>query len=542
MSDFEQLVAVLYTKGYYSGLVDIKINGIPLEQSIEDNSQITVRPVPVSLSISPGPLFHFGQTSVSYSHLEDADRTKLPDVMALGITSGAPALSDKIFKAESKALIALADLGYPHAKVGPRKLLANHATHSLKVHLAFNAGPKARFGPVTVKGSKSVSADFIKTYANIPEGETYSDTTIRKTEDRLRDLGVFSSISIKPSPIIKENGSQPITIEVSERASRVFGLGANWSSNEGLGLEGYWTHRNLFGSAEKLTLSGSLGQISDIAGDDLEYAAGLAFEKPGAFGPATKFTSSINAARERPDSYESRSITADAFYHRKINEHLKMKVGGEAFYGSEEDVLGAQDYFFIGAPAYLTYDKRNNKLNPTRGYEGILYFEPAADLRISEALLFSKASFSNYVSLDKKDRWVIATRVSTGVEVSNGLTKIPPSRRFYLGGGGTVRGYAYNNIGPRVDDEVTGGRSFFLVNGELRVKLTSSIGAVGFLDAGSVYDSILPDFSSSFQIGVGLGLRYFTPVGPLRLDVGVPLSPEKDDPPVAVYIGLSQSF
>ena len=117
-----------------------------------------------------------------------------------------------------------------------------------------------------------------------------------------------------------------------------------------------------------------------------------------------------------------------------------------------------------------------------------------------------------------------------------------PRRRYYVGGGGSVRGYAYRNVGPRVSGEVIGGRSFFETSTEIRTRITETFGVVGFVDAGAAYSSQFPDFSEELKVGVGAGLRYFSPIGPLRLDFAVPLAPDKDDPDFAIYVGLSQAF
>ncbi|MDD7909039.1 autotransporter assembly complex protein TamA [Pseudovibrio exalbescens] len=541
-SDFERLVGTLYTQGYYGGVVTILVDGRPVDAVIEDPTPISARPIPVDITVTAGPEFTLGTVDIHYNVARDATLGQLPTAEALGLQQGAPAFSEKVLTAETRGLRAFEDLGYPKAAVKARRLTANHQTSTLDVTLVFDGGRLAKFGPVTVSGAERVDPEFIRTYANIPEGERYDAKILKRAETRLRDLEVFASLRVQPGETIAPDGTLPINITVSERPRRVFGFGANWSSNEGFGVEGYWRHRNLFGQAEKLQLSGSVGQIDAVDPEDLEYALRLAFEKPGAFGPTTAFTTSVAAVQERPDNYRSRSISADAFFVKEFDEKLSARVGGELYFANEEDVFGNNNYFLVGIPGYVTYDSRNNEFNPSSGIFAEGFIEPAIDALDSSPLLFSRFTVATYKSLDEAERFILAGRLGTGAIYSDSVEDVPASRRFFLGGGGSVRGYAYKNIGPREGDEVIGGRSYLFLNGELRTKITDTIGLVGFVDAGAAYDTSLPDFSEPLQVGVGAGLRYFTPVGPLRLDVGVPLDPKNNDPSFAIYVGLSQSF
>lgn len=540
--DFENMVGTLYTRGYYGGLVSVRIDGRPLSVVIEDPNPIQTRPIPVEVTVTPGPVFSLGKVDIRYKTPRAELQDMLPGAEDLGLVTGEPAFSEKVLTAEKRGLSALDDEGFPKARVADRQLSANHSANTLDVTLVFDSGREAFFGPVSVEGTERMDPVFIRSYANIPEGMRYDARILKRAETRLRDLGVFASLRVRPDDTIAADGTLPITITVSERPRRVFGFGASWSSNEGFGVEGYWRHRNLFGQAEKLQVSGSVGKIDTVNPEDLEYALRLAFEKPGAFGPTTSFTTSLAAVQEQPENYTSRSLSADAFFVKDFDETLSGRVGGEVYYANEEDVFGTNDYFIVGIPGYLTFDTRDDDLNPSSGIYAEAYVEPAIDALDTSPLVFSRFSAASYLGLDDANRFILAGRVATGTIYSDSLQDIPASRRFFLGGGGSVRGYAYKNIGPRIGDEVIGGRSFIQLNGELRTKLTDNIGAVGFVDAGAAFEQSLPDFSEPLQVGVGAGLRYFTPVGPLRLDVGVPLDPKENDPSFAIYVGLSQSF
>ena len=263
---------------------------------------------------------------------------------------------------------------------------------------------------------------------------------------------------------------------------------------------------------------------------------------PGAFGPRTTFTTSLSARQEIPDAYRSRNITADAFVRREFSDALSVRVGGEVQFADEVDVFGARSYLLTGVIGEIAYDTRDDKLNPTKGINALFSAEPAYDAKGNTFMLFTKGEVSTYQALDDARRFVLAGRLGAGSIVAPSVRSVPAARRFFSGGGGSIRGYAYRNVGPRLNGEVTGGRSFVQASAELRMKVTEEIGLVGFVDAGNSFDAMYPDFSEGVKVGVGAGVRYFTPVGPLRLDVAVPLSPEKDDPKFAVYVGLSQAF
>ncbi|SDQ92067.1 autotransporter assembly complex family protein [Pseudovibrio sp. Tun.PSC04-5.I4] len=540
--DFERLIGKLYEDGYYGALVTISVAGMPLNQAVLHLEKITERPVPVHIEVDRGPLFHFGEATLSYRGPVSSQGLQLPAAQSADLLEGDPALSAKVLNAEARAVKAVKDNGYPFAKVGDRSLLANHASQTLKVTLVIDSGPYAKFGPVTVSGTENMDAGFVQQYADIPQGAQWDTKILSKAENRVRGLEVFSSVRMQPADSVGPDGELPLEIIVVERPRKVFGFGANYSSNEGVGVEGYWRHRNLFGKAERLSVAGTVGQLLAVDNEQIEYSARVTFEKPGIFDPTTSFSTSLAAVQENPDNFRSQSISYDAYLQKDFDETLSGRAGGEIFYANERDVFGDNDYFFISIPAELTYDTRNNKLNPIRGVEAKVFFEPAYDLRGDEGIFFSQGSISSYLPIVGTDRVVLAGRVSAGAIVAPSVQDVPASRRFFLGGGGTIRGYAYKNVGPRLNGEVIGGRSFILFNGEIRTRITENIGVVGFIDAGAAFETQLPSFDNPFSIGVGGGLRYFTPVGPLRLDIGVPLEPEQNDPPFVIYVGLSQAF
>lgn len=543
LGDQQQLVALLYVKGLYGGTVNIDLAGTPLETAVEagEVNRRAGTPVPVVIHVMAGPQFHFGTVSIRRLAADGGPAATL-DPTTYGLAPGAPALSDKILQAESRIVSDLKAQGYPLAKIADRSVIADHATSRLDVTISANPGPAATFGHVTVQGQKRTKTDFIIREAEIEPGRRYDPAILRRAAKRLRDLGIFASVRVIEADRLDTGGNLPITIEVSERKRHVIGGGATMSSVDGLGLEAYWRHRNLFGAGETLSLEGSVGRIVNGDYGDMEYSSQVVFTKPGVFGPATSFTAALGAKRENPESYESRSVYGRMKLTNRPTDKLTYDIGTEVEYARETDALGTGHYALFGIFGDITYDSRDSIVNPTRGIRATLHAEPAYDAETGGVMAFTKASLSTYWSLNGSDRFVLANRVAGGSIISPNLSDIAPSRRYYVGGGGSVRGYAYRNVGPRVSGEVIGGRSFFETSTEIRTRITDTFGVVGFIDAGAAYSSQFPDFSEELKVGVGAGLRYFSPIGPLRLDFAVPLAPDKDDPDFAIYVGLSQAF
>lgn len=537
LSDRERLVAQLYADGRYGGTVEISLAGVPLETALEQADLPDSRPVKVLILVNPGPAFTFGDISIT---ARGSDLSSDPAFW--GLAKGDLAASGKVLSAEKQMVSVLRGRGYPKARIAERRITADHDTKALAVALVVEAGTRAQFGPVSVKGTQVTDPDFVVQQAMLPEGGIYSPEDLERARKRLNELGIFSSIRLIEGDIAGPDGTMPVTIDVSERKRHVIGAGATWSSAEGFGVEGYWRRRNLFGRGELLSVEGSVGRIGNESVLDMEYSTRIAFEKPGVFGPLTSFSTSLGAKQEHPDAYKSRSITYDAYLSREFSEQLTGRLGAEVYFAREDDVFGTEDYLLFGLPANLTFDNRDDKLNPSRGIFAALVAEPAYDALNSNAMFFSRATVSSYYALDEAKRFILAGRVSAGSIVAPSVESVPASRRFIAGGGGSIRGYAYRNVGPRVDGEVTGGRSIVELSGEVRVRITDTIGVVGFVDAGNAYEDSIPDFSESLKVGVGAGLRYFTPIGPLRIDAAVPLDPEQDDPDFALYVGLSQAF
>ncbi|MEQ1950304.1 autotransporter assembly complex family protein [Mesorhizobium sp. CN2-181] len=532
--DRERLVAALYEAARYDGVVDILIAGKSIDV-LPPDAEFGAGPVPVTISVEPGQTFVLGDVQLKgdAAGLAPAD---------FGLTPGGDAGSTRILKAESDVVKRLKAEGRPLAKVTGREVIADHKTGTVDVSLAVAAGPVADYGPTTVSGTETMDSGFTGYMAGLEQGKRYSPEEMDEARDRLNGLGVFNSVAVMEADALDANGNIPINVTVTERKLRYYGVGATYSNTEGIGLEGYWGHRNLFGHAEKLRIEGSISGIGSNEFTALNYNAGIMFEKPGVIGPASKFFSSLKSVYEHPDAYDRFSVegTAGLAYQLTKTQSVSAELDVE-FSRITDAFVTNQDYLIVSTPLQYAFDNRDNKLNPTKGFRAVGYVEPAYDVLNSVAFVKLRGEGSAYQALDSEGRIVVAGRAVLGSIVGASVEQVPADRRFYAGGGGSVRGYAYQGIGPREDGEPTGGLSLAEGSVELRYAVNDTFGIVPFVDAGTVSLDSYPDFAD-VKVGAGIGIRYMTPFGPLRVDAAVPLNPDSHDPSFAVYAGIGQSF
>ncbi len=535
--DRERLLAALYENARYGGVVSVLINGQDIDTLPPDPSFPDGAPVPVTVRVTPGPVFTLGRVTFQGDAAQFAPS-------AYGLTPGARADSTLIIRAGEQIVADLKEQSRPLASLTERSVVADHATSTVEVTIAAAGGPVAPVGDLTVTGTRTVDPTFVRDYSRLNEGRPYSPENIRRAAERLRQLNVFSSVTITEADQLAPDGTIPMTIQVSEGKHRYFGFGGQVSTTDGLGLQGYWGHRNLFGRAESIRIEGSvdrIGETTDIGG--LDYSASILFAKPGAFGPASTFTASIKAAIDDPDAYRAKTVTAAVGAGFELSPEDTVSVGAQLSVADVDDAFGSNSYLTAALPFEYVRDTRDDKLNATEGYRALIGATPSYEIDGKTFFSSFDATVSRYQALGPEDRVVLAGRIGAGTLVGGDeLADIPAPRRFYLGGGGSVRGFAFQEIGPRnADNQETGGRSYVSGSLEARIAITDTVGIVPFIDAGSVSADELPDFSD-IRAGAGIGLRYATPFGPIRLDFAVPLNKYPGGTDYGIYAGIGQSF
>ncbi|HWU62408.1 MAG TPA: autotransporter assembly complex family protein [Ensifer sp.] len=534
--DRDRLVALLYERARYGAVVTVRVNGIEVDKLPALPSFARFKPVPVTISVTVGPVFTLGRVVLK----DDAGKL---DPSNYGLVAGGNAGSQAILDASTKIVRDLKAEGRPLARVSERTVVADHATNRVDVTLAVQAGPVAPLGEVTVNGASQVNPGFVSEWSDLRTGEDYSPDRLKRAAKRLRELGTFSTVAVTEGKELAPDGTIPIKIDVTEGKQRYFGAGIQYSTIDGVGLQGYWGHRNLFGNAESLKISGSvnrLGQTRDFK--KLDYSANVAFAKPGAFGPATTFTANFTAGLTHTASYDAKVLSGAVGVTYDLTDQDKLSAGLALDWTKAQDVYGDNRYLTASVPLGWTRDTTDDKFDPTSGFRASLTLRPSFGVYNKTPFVSAEGSISAYRQVGDSGP-VLAGKVAVGTLVgARDLADIPATRRFYAGGGGSVRGYAYQGISPRdAANNALGGRSYVTASIEARFKVTDTIGVVPFLDFGTVSSRSAPSFSD-IRAGAGVGLRYATPFGPIRLDVAVPLRRYPGGSTFGIYAGIGQAF
>jgi translocation and assembly module TamA len=535
--DRKRLLAALYEQARYGAVVTIEVAGTDIDQLPAVPMFPHDHPVPVSVSVDPGPVFTVKTVNLV------GDATKF-DPADYGLPVGSEAKSDVVVKAAGKMVEDLEAEGRPLAKLTKRRLIANHDDNTVEITIGADGGPIADIGDVKIVGSKTVKEDFIRDWSRLNKGQRYSPQDVKDASERLRKLGVFSSINITKSDRLDRNGEIPMSIQLSDGKQRYFGGGVQFSSIDGLGLSGYWGHRNLFGGAESLKISGSISGIgTTLDYKDMDYNFSVLFSKPDAFGPITTFNTGIIATAVTPDTYRAQTLSTFANVGFDLSRIDTATAGVDLTWNQTEDVFGTGQYLIFSTPVTWLRDASDDPLDPTKGYKLNLKAQPSYEFNNSLTFSSFEGSVSGYYALGQEDGVVLAGKLSMGSLLGVGdISDIPAVRRFYAGGGGSVRGYGFQEISPRNNDgDALGGKSYVLASFETRIKINDKFGVVPFLDVGTVGRKLYPDFGD-IRAGLGIGIRYATPFGPLRLDVALPLNRYDGGATFGIYAGIGQSF
>ena len=558
-ADIERIAAALMATGRYGAIVDVTVAGVSVSSTgAPDAAQRARRPVPAIIKIMPGPVFTFGQVSV-----KPLDRGAAETDLKLGKTglkTGEPAPSTVIFGAESRIVDELRAAGYPFAATKGRDAVADHTRKQLDVTISAAAGPRAPFGEVTISGTKDVDPKVVRGRVPFKPGEQYDPEKIKELKEEIAALDVFSSVRIREGTEPDASGRVPVAIEVEEKKFRYVGAAAKYDTIDGASVLGYWGHRNLFGGAEKLRLEAGASRLISNAPADYEYKFGAHFEKPGIITGFDDLLVDVIAQRERPDAYWRDGVTGVVGIRRRLTSDFSLQIGVEGDVSKIRDTFGEKRFLLVGLPVVATYDSTDDKLNPTEGIRALVQAAPYFNQKGEQkSLNVFKGQISTYWALDEDGRYILAGKLGVGSIVGPTTTEdVPANRRFFAGGGGSIRGFGYQSASPYCDfyripkppkaldchtDQPIGGRSLLETSVEARIKITDTIGVVPFVDAGAAFDSAYPNFSESIRVGAGLGLRYYTAIGPIRLDVATPVvGRTSNDPRVAFYVSIGQSF
>lgn len=543
--DLPRLDAALRSEGYYAARIRITIAGRPLDTpGLIDALENATGPVPVNVSIEPGPRYRIGRVALRAPDAAgDAALATAAGAEPFGLAPGDPATAAAVLDAEAALLDRLRRLGHPLAARAGREVVVDHDTRRMDVALTLAPGPRARFAPPEVIGQERTDTALLRRVTGRLAGEDYTPARLERIRRDLLALGVFDSVRATQADRLDAQGRLPVTFIVSERPLHAIGFSLAYETNYGASGRVYWEHRNLWGGAERLRLEAEVSRLG-MSGDtgDLGYRAGGSLRFPWVFGQDMGLTIDAWALRERLNAYDRDAITTSAIFDRWITDRLSVQ-GGVSIEVGQIGRDGQMDPFqLIGLPLGLRWDGTDSLLDPTRGFRASLAVTPYYEF--AEGTVFTRVLgvASTYFDLSGEGRSVIALRAALGSVVGASLDEIPLDKRFYAGGGGSVRGFTYQSIGPEdARGRPNGGASLVEGSIEFRQRIWGDVGGVVFLDAGSVGRSEAPDFSD-LRLGAGVGVRYHTVIGPIRADIAFPLNREPGGGSYGIYVGLGQAF
>ncbi len=534
-SDYARILAALYAKGHYSVAIRILIDGreaaaIPALEAPRSISTIQIQ-------VDPGQPFRFGLARVAPL----ASGTELPQEFQREAVAG----SGVVKSAVDVAISAWREAGHAKAFVTADEVVADHAARQIDADVRLDPGPRLRFGRLEITGEERMREQRVRKIAGLPEGETFSETELRRAESRLRRTGIFASVALTEDEQITAPDLLGITATVVEQKPRRYALGVEVASLDGVSLQGSWLHRNLLGGGERLEVSGDITNIgSGLSGVD--YGVEVTLDRPATLSPDTSAGLVLSYSHEDEIDYNLDAASFGLRFSHVFSEQLTARVGLTYDYLDGRDPGGRFYFRNVSLPFGVTWDRRDVANNPTTGFYLDATAKPFLGFGTTGSGLRTTVDGRAYRSLGEPGRFVVAARVQAGAIYGSNLLDTPRDDLFFSGGGGTVRGQPYRSLGVAVTrgfgpQFLIGGKYFLAGSLELRAKVSDRIGVVGFVDWGSIgIDGFGGGFAES-HAGAGLGLRYDTGLGPIRVDIAAPISGTTGDG-VQFYVGLGQSF
>ncbi len=533
----ESLVqTILKSEGYYDAGYDYEVIApVAKEGEAEPPKDAPWRAV---ARVEPGAPFTLASHTISLT--EPAEGAPDLDAAKLGSPVGGRARAEEIVGAEAAAVALLRNRGYPYAEAAGRRAVADMDAETIEVESRIAPGPFVRYGEMTIEGAESVDHDYLRSYKNWEDGKPVRQTRLDEYQRELAQTGLFSSVSVRLPETPAElppDGVAPITVTAEERLPRSLTAGVRFNSDTGPAVRGGFQHRNLFGAGESVRASADISQEEP----KIEFD----FRKPQYLRDEQALIAGGEALYRDDDVFTGFSSEFTLGIERRLNRHWRAGAGGSIGYDNITESTNEGEAYLLGLPMFLEFDDTPDFLNPTEGFRLRTSVTPYTGTYASEptAYVVWDTIGSTYLNLSGDGRWVLAARGRIGSVLSGELETVTPTKRLYSGGGGSVRGYQRDFIGPLDDEEdPTGGLSVLEAGLELRAPIAGDVGGVVFLDGGTVSTEVFPNFEEEVQWATGLGFRYYSPVGPIRLDVGVPLNPRDVDNDFEFYFAIGQAF
>lgn len=522
-------VSVLRSQGYYLAKVDLIVE---LKNIDDDDTKITRRSI---LKISPGTQYTYGSIDVEYTGFAPDISSLITD--DLGTKSGNPARAADVINSERRIVDTLHNYGFPDAVANPMTAIVDHKTKTMQLSFNITPGVKTQYGQIIRTGTASVSEKWLPMVAPFQPGDVYDVRQIKSLTSRILAPGVFEGTTVSLAPPVSGSPANTVVrdviVDIEQGKRNTISGEVGVSTSDGTGFDIIYERRNFGRYAQTLALTSTVKTN--------RISVGAKYKIPYAWRVDRQFDAGVELAREDSDAFTGERFTSNALLTQKFNERLKIGAGA-GFEASqfEESNTEIRSYLVEGL-ARLSYDARDNILDPSKGYLIEADAIPSYNFGDSEGL-FATIETDGSIYRKVSSSVTLAGRAKVGTIFGADQSSVPLNRRYYAGGGGSVRGFGYQSISPiNALNESIGGRSIVESSLEMRYHGKGPYGFAAFVDAGAVSRSEFTDFGP-VRYGAGLGLRYFTAFAPVRADIAIPLNKRPEDAAVQVYISIGQAF
>lgn len=529
----ESAEALLRSEGYY-------------QPTLQDDVEGEEKPIAV-VTVTPGRRFELGETKVNWVAPVPDPATATAAIADINLKPGDPGRAADILAAEGRVVAGLTREGYADAKADPRRVVVDHADFTVQPTFNIASGALVRLDGVRVRTRGPTNPQWVAGLAPWKAGDRYNPEAVAELERRLLDTGVYDGVGVSLSPLEQTDadGLRPVIVTLSDRPRSLLEAGATYSTAEGAGVDVFQTRYNRFGRAATLKYGGRLASIDSRIGGEASFPH---WRRPG---QTLKLSSYL--VNEQTDAYDRSAVALSADLSQRIGKtsYFTYGLGLDAGQYTENrfdpitqaPITFDRDLAILTARGVAFMDRSNDPLNATRGYRLYVSAQPTA-VTGEDTVLFlkSEAQATGYVPLQDGARTVLAGRVRLGSIIGGQELTVPSDRLFYSGGGGSVRGYSYQSINPRLPDNTPrGGLSLFETSVEVRRDIGEKFQAVAFVDAGAIGFQETPNFNN-LRYGAGVGVRYKLPFGPVRADIAFPLDKREGDSNFQLYISIGQAF
>ncbi|MCC5997075.1 MAG: BamA/TamA family outer membrane protein [Oceanicaulis sp.] len=512
----------LESQGYYGAVIDPRV---------DDDGRAMVR-------VRPGQRFEFETVGVRWSTPSDAPEP--PDAIAelLDLHPGDPVIASDVISARGRVIAGLHADGYVEARESDHDIIVDHATQGARAEFHFDTGAFIRFGePQFAGGLADLRPGFIARLAPYEVGDPASRAQLNEYSRRLHALQSVSVADVRMAPDA-EGELRPVDVRADPAPRHRIEGALRWSTTEGIGAEAVWTRRNMFRGDETFTAGIQAAQLRQGVITRLTVPHWRRF--------AQDLTLGAELLAERTDAFDQDVLRVSAAVSRLVSERLTVTTGVRAQTARVTDVTGSRSATTLSLPSGVVWDRRDSLLDPQRGTHLDFTATPGWSFGDRETRYVRLESGARYY-FPVSETVVLAARARAGSIVGTSAEALPPDERFYAGGGGSVRGFAYQSLSPeRLNpqtgrSEIFGGRSLAEISAEARWRRSDRLGFAAFIDGGAAGGELSPDVSD-MRFGAGLGVRYYPGFGPIRFDIATPLNRRSGDDPVHIYISIGQSF